>query len=143
MGFYEGSRHPRPRSLALGLVFSIGIVVVFALLGLFVVVLRKLDWGQMFGNVYFLAAIVLILLIFGLSQFGVFTVGLPTAVYRFTPRHDTYVGNFLFGILTAVLSTPCTFGMFLGLLTIALAQSSPWVGASLITTVGVGMAFPY
>ena len=28
-------------------------------------------------------------------MFGVFTVNLPTNVYRFTPRHDTYTGNFL------------------------------------------------
>jgi thiol:disulfide interchange protein DsbD len=107
-----------------------------------VVVLRTLQWGEMFGNPWFLAAIVLILLIFGLSQFGVFTVGLPTAVYRFTPRHDTYLGNFLFGMLTAVLSTPCTFGMFLGLLVWAVAQPAT-TGMALLITVGAGMAFPY
>jgi thiol:disulfide interchange protein DsbD len=111
-------------------------------LGLFVIVLRTLQWGELFGNPWFLAAIVLILLIFGLSQFGFFTVGLPTAVYRFTPRHDTYLGNFLFGILTAILSTPCTFGLFLGLLIWAVAQPAA-IGLLLLITVGVGMAFPY
>jgi thiol:disulfide interchange protein DsbD len=78
----------------------------------------------------------------GLSMFGIFTVGLPTVVYRFTPRHDTYLGNFLFGILTAILSTPCTFGMFFGLLIWASGQPAA-IGLSLMIMVGIGMAFPY
>src|SRR6185436_11774720 len=67
---------------------------------------------------------------------------LPTKVYEFTPKHDTYIGNFLFGILTAVLSTPCTFGMFLGLLVWATYQP-PVLGTSLVMTVGLGRAAPY
>ncbi len=142
MGFYEVSQHHRARSFAFGLVFSLGIVLVFAVLGLLVVVWQTLNWGQMFGNPWFLAAIVAILIVFGLAQFGTFSVGLPKAVYSITPRHDTYIGNLLFGILTAVLSTPCTFGMFLGLLVWAAAQ--PWqIGLTLLIDVGAGMAFPY
>ena len=106
------------------------------------VVLRVLNWGELFQQTWFRATIILILLAMAVSTFGVFTVNVPTAIYRFAPRHDTYVGNFLFGILTAALSTPCTFGMFVGVLTWALTQPS-WIGMSLITMVGVGMAFPY
>jgi thiol:disulfide interchange protein DsbD len=76
------------------------------------------------------------------SLLGVFTVNLPSGIYRFSPRHDTYFGNFLFGILTAALSTPCTFGMFVGLLTWSLAQPAV-IGVAAIMMVGVGMAFPY
>jgi thiol:disulfide interchange protein DsbD len=142
MGFYEVSQHHRARSFAFGVVFSLGIVLVFAILGLLVVVFQTVSWGQMFGNVWFLAAIVAILFIFGVAQFGAFSVGLPTAIYNVTPRHDTYIGNFLFGILTAILSTPCTFGMFLVLLVWAAAQ--PWaIGLTLLIVVGIGMAFPY
>lgn len=142
MGFYEVSRHNRGRSFAFGVVFSLGIITVFAGLGLLVVVFKTLSWGELYGNPTFLIAVILILLAFGLAQFGAFSVGLPTAVYNIAPRHDTYVGNFLFGILTAVLSTPCTFGMFLGLLVWASAQ--PWqIGLSLMIIVGAGMAFPY
>src|SRR5439155_74743 len=44
--------------------------------------------------------------------------------------------------LTAILSTPCTFGMFLGLLVWASLQT-PIVGTSLVMAVGFGMAVPY
>jgi thiol:disulfide interchange protein DsbD len=67
-------------------------------------------------------------------------------VYTIEPRHDTYVGNFLFGILTAVLSTPCTAPLFPGLLAWAVFQAKTggrFVGVGVITMVGVGMAIPY
>jgi thiol:disulfide interchange protein len=142
IGFYEVSQHNRALSLAFGAVFSLGLVLTFAVLGLLVVVMRVLNWGELFANPWFLAGIVVILGVMGLSMFGVFTVGLPVAVYRFTPRHDTYAGNFLFGILTAILSTPCTFGMFFGLLIWASGQPAA-IGLSLMIVVGIGMAFPY
>jgi thiol:disulfide interchange protein len=142
VGFYEVSQHNRAKSLALGATFSAGLIVSFAVLGLLVVVMRVLNWGELFQQLWFRATIILILLAMAISTFGVFTVNVPTAIYRFAPRHDTYVGNFLFGILTAALSTPCTFGMFVGVLTWALTQPSA-VGMALITMVGVGMAFPY
>jgi thiol:disulfide interchange protein DsbD len=143
MSFFEVSQHNRAKSLALGAVFSLGLIAAFATLALFVVVLKSLNWGELFQMMWFRVGIIAVLVVMAVSTFGVFTVNVPTAMYRFTPRHDTYVGNFLFGILTAALSTPCTFGMFVGLLTWALAQDSRVIGASLITTVGVGMAFPY
>jgi thiol:disulfide interchange protein len=141
MGFYEVSQHNRTKCLALGAVFSLGLIASFAVLGL-IVLLGGKAWGELFGNAWFLGSIVIVLAVLAFSMFGTFSVGLPQWMYAITPRHDTYAGNFLFGILTAALSTPCTFGMFLGLLVWA-AKQPPVLGTLLVTTVGVGMAFPY
>lgn len=142
IGFYEVSQHDRARCIAYGAVFSLGLVAVFGVLALFIVVKKAIGWGEIYSNVYFNLGIVIILLVMAVGTFGAFTVNLPTAVYNFTPRHDTYFGNFLFGVLTAILSTPCTFGLFLGVLVWATAQ--PWfIGVPLVMTVGVGMASPY
>jgi thiol:disulfide interchange protein len=142
IGFYEVSQHNRTRSILFGLTFSLGLVASFAVLGLLVVVLQVLDWGELFTIAWFRLMIIAILLAMAVGTFGVFTVNLPTAVYRFSPRHDTYVGNFLFGILTALLSTPCTFGLFVGLLAFAATQPA-YVGLPLVMCVGIGMALPY
>jgi thiol:disulfide interchange protein DsbD len=142
MGFYEVSQHNRAKSVALGATFSIGLIASFAVLAILVVGLRVLDWGGLFKHAWFTATISLVLVAMAISTFGFFTVNVPTAMYSFTPRHDTYTGNFLFGILTAALSTPCTFGMFVGLLAWSLKQPA-WVGVAAIMMVGVGMAFPY
>jgi thiol:disulfide interchange protein DsbD len=142
MGFYQAAQERRGRSIALGAVFSAGIIATFGALAVIVVVLRVFAWGELFANPWFAAAIVIILLALALGTFGFFGVVLPSKVYEFAPKHDTYIGNFLFGILTAILSTPCTFGMFLGLLVWASLQS-PVVGTSLVMAVGFGMAVPY
>jgi thiol:disulfide interchange protein DsbD len=141
MGFYEVSQHNRLRCVAYGAVFSAGLVASFGALALIVLVGHK-GWGQLYSNPWFNLAIVLVLLIFAIGTFGFFTVNVPTFLYSIAPRHDTYFGNFLFGILTAILSTPCTFGLFLGLLVWA-ADQPPAIGIGLVMTVGVGMAFPY
>jgi thiol:disulfide interchange protein DsbD len=142
MGFYEASQHNRLRCIGYGLAFSLGVVGSFLVLGLLVVVKQIFKWGEIFSNPWFLGALVIILLLMAFFTFGFFQIRLPNAIYSVSPRHDTFFGNFLFGILTAALSTPCTFGMFVGLLTFALKQP-PIVGLALMGTVGAGMASPY
>ena len=142
MGFYEVSKHDRAKSILLGGVFSAGLIASFAVLAALIVGSAKLQWGGLFQHTWFTITISVVLVAMAISTFGFFTVNVPTALYSFTPRHDTYVGNFLFGILTAALSTPCTFGMLVGLLAWALKQPA-WMGGSSIVMVGVGMAFPY
>ncbi|MGH7213769.1 MAG: cytochrome c biogenesis protein CcdA, partial [Tepidisphaeraceae bacterium] len=142
LSFYEVARHNRRKSVQLGAVFGAGIVATFGALALPVLVFKSLQWGELFGNPVFAGAVTLVLVVMALGLFGVFGVGLPQAFYRFTPRHDTYTGNFLFGILTAVLSTPCTFGLFFVLLLWAAKQHAT-VGVAMLMTVGAGMAFPY
>ena len=142
MGFYEVAKHDRGKCLLLGAAFSAGITATFAALAVVVLVLRWVSWGEQFSNPYFAGGVALVLVGMALYQFGLFTIPLPQAAYRFTPRHDTYGGNVLFGILTAILSTPCTFGLFFALLIWASAQPAV-VGVLAVTTVGLGMASPY
>lgn len=142
IGFYEVAQHDRKKCLLLGLVFSLGIIATFGALAIPVLVLKAFAWGELFSNPIFAGAVTLVLVVMALGMFGAFGVGLPHFVYSVTPRHDTYTGNFLFGILTAVLSTPCTFGLFFALLTWASAQPAA-VGVAMLMVVGAGMAFPY
>lgn len=103
-------------------------------------------WGAWFSKPWFVWPVTAILVLMALGMFGLFTFRLPLGVYTIEPRHDTYVGNFLFGILTAVLSTPCTAPLFPGLLAWAVLQAKTggrFVGVGVITMVGVGMAIPY
>jgi thiol:disulfide interchange protein len=142
MGFYQVAQQNRARSLLLGAVFSSGIVAAFGVLAVLVIGLRWLDWGKLFSYPAFTISIVGVLVVLALQTFGVFAVILPQGVYRIAPSHETLLGNFLFGVFTAVLSTPCTFGMFLGLLIWASAQPSV-VGVAVLMMTGVGMALPY
>jgi thiol:disulfide interchange protein DsbD len=142
VGFYEVSQHHRGRSFFLGLVFSAGILAAFAVLALLLFVFKSLTWGEQFSRPWFVWSIVVILVVMALGMFGTFTFILPTKVYSFVPSHQTITGNFLFGVLATILSTPCTAPMFVGLLIWAGGQPQS-IAIGLVMTVGLGMAFPY
>jgi thiol:disulfide interchange protein DsbD len=134
------------RSMALGLTFSAGIIAAFAVLGLLaaglVGAVGRLDWGQQFGYWPFTVALGLIVGAMGLGMMGLFTAALPQFVYRVAPRHDTHAGSFMFGVLTAALSTPCTGPMMAGALAWA-ARQPAWLGLLTFVVMGAGMALPY
>lgn len=142
MGFYEVAQHHRVKTMLLAGAFSLGIIAVFATLSLLVVVFAVIGWSQLIAKAWFAWTIVGILLVMGIGMFGFFTVNLPSSVYQFTPRHDTYFGNFLFGILAALLSTPCTAPLLPAVMAWAAAQPVA-LGVLAMVTVGIGMAFPY
>ncbi|MGA2441016.1 MAG: cytochrome c biogenesis protein CcdA [Tepidisphaeraceae bacterium] len=145
IGFFEVSRHNRARCLLLGTVFSLGLIAVFAALAVLIVALRTtlhFSWGEQFKYGWFVWPIVAILVVMALGMFGLFEIVLPDSVYSLAPRHDSVSGNLVFGILAAVLSTPCTAPMFAGLLAWAAAQPVA-LGVAVVVTVGVGMALPY
>jgi thiol:disulfide interchange protein len=142
MGFHQAAAHARGRTMLFGGFFSLGVIAVFLALGLVVVVLKKLQWGQQFSNPWFAWGMVLLLIAMAAGMFDAFALNLPSAVYSITPRHDTLAGNFTWGILTAVLSTPCTVWLFPPLLLWA-SNEPPAIGLAAMGTVGVGMAMPY
>lgn len=136
-----------PGKLALfGTVYCVGIVATFLVLGLIIFGVvtggQKQDWGQIFTSRWFTIIMAGIVGAMGLGMMGLFTLSLPQSVYMLNPSHDTVFGNFMLGVLTAVLSTPCT-GPLLGA-TIAWAATQPgWVGLATFVVMGIGMAAPY
>jgi thiol:disulfide interchange protein DsbD len=142
MGFYEVAGHRRSQSVFFGLVFSVGVISVFAVLAVLVLVLDLVSWGGLFRQGLFVWPIVALLILLALGQFGTYTVMLPGRTYSFTPRHDTYAGNFMWGGLTAILATPCTAPLLPGLLAWAVYQPG-YIGVPAMLMVGVGMACPY
>lgn len=142
VGFYEVANHRRAKSVALGFVFALGMISVFALLGVLIFPLTLIQWGELFAHPWFIWPMVAVLAVLGLGLFGLFEITLPQGVYRFTPRHDTFSGNYLWGGFTAILATPCTAPLFPGLLLWAAQQPSA-VAVLCMVFVGVGMALPY
>lgn len=136
-----------PGKLALfGTVYCIGIIATFLVLGLLIFGIvtggQKQDWGQVFTSRWFTIIMAAIVGVMGLGMIGLFTLQLPQSVYMLNPSHDTVLGNFLLGALTAVLSTPCT-GPLLGATIAWAATQPPWMGLVTFVVMGLGMALPY
>jgi thiol:disulfide interchange protein len=142
IGFVEASKHSRARCFFYGVIFSLGVIAFFGILAQLVVVSRALQWGQLFSKGWFVWPVVIILLALAAQMFGLFEIILPEKVYSVNLTHETVGGNFIFGMFTALLSSPCVAPMFAGILAWALAQPTR-VGVSAFLMVGVGMALPY
>lgn len=132
----------KPGRVALfGTAFCIGILAVFGVIAILALTL-KLAFGQWFSYWYVTVPLAAIVGIMGLSMLGLFHIALPQAVYSVTPKGETVTGNFLMGVLTAVLSTPCTGPLFGAAFAYAVKQDQGTAGL-LMLTMGAGMAFPY
>jgi thiol:disulfide interchange protein DsbD len=147
LGFYEASQHNRAKTLSFGLMFSLGLILIFTALALFVILSKsligkELQWGEWFAKGWIVWLMTLLLVVLGAGMLGAFNVNLPNGVYGLNFRHDTLTGNFMWGGLTAILSTPCTAPMFAYILGWALTQPVYLATIGMIA-IGVGMALPY
>jgi len=133
----------RARCFTLGVVMSAGVVAFFAAIGAAIALLAGFTAiSSLFQTGWFAVAVGLVIAVMALGMFGLFTTGLPKWVYRITPKHETIPGSFLWGVLTAVLSTPCT-APFMGAATAWATQQSPGITLLTFSSIGLGMALPY
>jgi len=133
----------RARCLTLGVSMSLGVVVFWLALGLMIATVSGFTAiNQLFRYPFFTVAVGLAIGVMAIGMFGVFSVRLPKAIALIDPKHDTLFGSFGFGVMTAVLSTPCTAPLMGAAAAWATTQHA---GTTLAVfgAIGVGMALPY
>ena len=133
----------RRRCAALGAATFAGVVAFWAVLGSLIAFASGFTAAnQLFQYPLFTITVGIVIAAMGLGMFGAFSLRLPQAVYRLNPRQDTLAGSFGIGILTAVMSTPCTAPFMGAAAAFAITQSSL---ATLTTfaAIGSGMGIPY
>ena len=132
-----------------GLAFSFGVLLSFWVLAGVLLMLQSwgqaVGWGFQLQEPLFVGILAAIILVFGLSLFGVFEIGtgMATAAGQATTKSKSgLMGSFLSGILATAVATPCT-GPFLGT-AVGFAVTLPTIQALMIfTSLGLGMASPY
>lgn len=127
----------------LGLAFSAGMILVMN--GLAVLATgANLVWGQHFQSVGFVVGMTAIIFAFGLSLFGVFTLGVPRTLEEMAGRQsrEGYLGSVAKGAMATALGTPC-LGPGLGSVLTWVVAQPPAVIFLVFNAIGVGMAAPY
>lgn len=133
----------RKRTLALGSAMALGVVVFWLGLGVAIAGVSGFTASnQLFQYPAFSIGVGVIIAIMAVGMCGLFAVKLPNFVYSISPRHDSYPGSFGFGVMTAVLSTPCTAPL-MGAAAAWAATQNPGITLATFTAIGVGMAIPY
>lgn len=132
------------KSFLLSVVYVIGIVVMYAILGVAVASTGAV-FGQIMANPWVVGFISLILVSLGLSMFGVFEIRLPYAVQN---RLNTvggagFAGAFAMGTVAGVIAAPCTGPALAVVLTYIATTGSLFLGFWLmfIYALGMGLLF--
>jgi len=146
LGFVQHSGEDKKKVLMHGLVFAGGVLVSFWALAGTLIALRaggeSLGWGFQLQSPGFVAVLLTIMFLFGLSMAGVFEMGTGAIGLAGKVQGNGYGSSFFSGVLATAVATPCT-GPFMGpALGFALSLSA---GQALLvfTFLGLGMAAPY
>lgn len=152
MSFVKMSGESRGIIFKHGLAFTAGVLLSFwALAGLLLMLKaygHSVGWGFQLQEPLFVAILAALLLIFGLSQFGVFELGTSMASLageaemKSGANRESYTSSLMSGVFATTVATPCT-GPFLGSAVGYAVTLPPLFGMIIFTFLGLGMAFPY
>ncbi len=142
MGFIKQGGEDRRDVIAIGALFSLGILTVFSVLASLAAFLDY-GWGDLFKSTSFLIAMIGMVFVLSLSMFGLFVIGVPSIAGRAAGiRENRYIDAYVKGLLATLLATPCSGPFLGGTLAWAMLQSSVTIFVVFLS-VGAGMAFPY
>jgi thiol:disulfide interchange protein len=134
--------HPR-RCLALGVALSAGVVLFWIALGAAMSLISGFtSANQLFQYPLFTIGVGVVIAVMALGMCGAFNIVLPQRVYMVETKQDTLPGAVGFGVMTAVLSTPCTAPL-MGAAAAWAVTESPATVLSVFGSIGAGMALPY
>jgi thiol:disulfide interchange protein DsbD len=133
----------RRKTLYLGVWMMLGVMSLWILLGVGIALVAGFTAiNQLFQYPAFTISLGVFIGIMAVGMGGLFSIQLPNVVYKVNPKHDSWFGSFLFGIMTAVLSTPCT-APFMGAAAAWATTQSAITTLIVFGSIGFGMAFPY
>ena len=128
---------------------SLGIIVSFLILAITSIIIKTMGgsggWGIHFQQPIFIALMLIIILLFSASLFGLFNLNLPSFIYSKIDKYlSTKVSSLAFfeGVFATLLATPCS-APFLGTAVGFALSSSSYLTLSIFILLGLGMSFPY
>lgn len=147
--FVKMAGQSRMLTLKHGIAFSAGVIISFWFLAVVMLVLQaygqSVGWGFQLQEPVFVAFLAALLLVFGLSLFGVFEMGMSVTSLASKAQGQSafgLLGSFCSGILATAVATPCT-GPFLGSAVGFAFTLPPSLALLIFTSLGLGMASPY
>ena len=106
---------------------------------------REIGWGIQFQSSTFLSFIILLLILFSLSMLGALNILLPQSIMtKLNNLSSTngLLGDFLSGLFSAILATPCSAPFLGSAIAVALTKGG-FESLLIFSCVGCGLATPY
>lgn len=130
-------------NLFLSLIYSMGIAITFAILGL-VAAFTGAIFGTILANPIFVLIVVALMVYMALSMFGFYEIYTPKFM-RTSGGADSkksILSVFLLGIVSGTIASPCVSPGLILLLSIVTAIGSKLLGFLLLFTFGLGLSTP-
>ena len=146
-GLIKHKSLPKKKIIAHNLSYTTGVISTFMVLGGFIAAIKaggeEIGWGFQLQSPAFILIMMLILFILSLNLFGLFDFYTPGGgALGSTKVKDGLTGDFFSGVLTTILSTPCS-APFLGTaLTFAFTTTTLNIFL-MFFFIGFGLAFPF
>ncbi|MDA1008854.1 MAG: thioredoxin family protein [Planctomycetota bacterium] len=143
MGLAASADNPR-HAFFLASVMSAGVICFWLALGLALSFITGFEQAnQLFQFPAFTIGVGVFIAIMAIGMAGFFSIGLPSWLMSIETKNESTSGAFLFGIMTAILSTPCTAPLMGAAAGWAVTTESPTTILSVFAAIGAGMASPY
>ncbi len=164
LSFVNQAGKHRAQVFMLNLIYSLGVIFVFMVLAVVSSSLNLivgsmgaaegaaaggadgLAWGQWSGDWRYILAMIILVYTMGLSMLGVWELTMPSFLgsggVANASNKSGYGGAFFKGIVTTLLSTPCS-GPFLGPVFGYTISQDTYVTFIVFGSIGLGMASPY
>jgi thiol:disulfide interchange protein len=147
LSLLDNSRSERKTIQVSAAIYTLGVLVSFWVLVAVLLALRaggrRLGWGFQLQSPGFVAFLICLLFVLGLSLIGAFEIGssLMSTGSSLTQR-GKYSSSFFTGVLATVVATPCTAPLMGVAVGFALSQS-PLVCVAVFTSMAIGLASPF
>ncbi len=138
IGFFAKQK----KSILHSIIYFLGITITYSLLGTFAAL-----GGSFFGAVLqkpiVLISVSLIIFIFSLSLFGLFTIRMPSSFSTNLAKKGGYISSYLMGALVGLVAAPCIGPIILSLITFVASKGDPFLGFIFFFSLSFGLALPY
>ena len=142
LGFVQQAGNDRKKIFLHGVAYTLGVLVCFWVLALFVITLGK-GWGAQLQSPLFVLALCYFFMAFGLNMAGVFEIGTSAVgVGQELQNKSGLRGSFFSGLLATVVATPCS-APFLGTALTYAVSLPTMLALGVFTVIGLGLSAPY
>ncbi|MCB1538119.1 MAG: thioredoxin family protein [Rhodospirillales bacterium] len=130
-----------------GVLYALGVVIMFVALGALLLALRaggeSIGWGFQLQNPVLVAMLAWLMFVIGLNLAGVFDLRIAFGgSMLLAEEHHPRLTAFLTGVLATLVATPCSAPFMAGAVGVALTRAAP-VALLIFATLGLGLALPF
>ncbi len=138
-GEEEEESEPYGRVVGLALVFSIGVSLTFAVLGV-IVALIGVELGLALGSPWFVGFLIVLFILLGLSMMELFEIPVPSSLQGMAGGKPGVIGAFTMGAFLGVIAAPCVGPFAAAILAFISASGNVLLGFASMFSFGLGLS---